>query len=196
MCSDVYLPFFILIASSVSVRVYYSGRHDWFYYTSTKCTIPDDMVLFTCVSSCAQQKAYVVMANIGYGHGGSYLRYCPGLPLWGCEDPVWAVWSPGGACCVMVSPRVQHRQHQPHRPLREILWVLCVLCVVDLFSTIWGLTSMTKHDSGGLPLGAAVRRWHKNHEERSTALLTWAKYEYIDPWWGSCMPYWVGPLFL
>jgi hypothetical protein len=25
-----------------------SGRHDWFYYTSTKCAIPDDMAGQQC----------------------------------------------------------------------------------------------------------------------------------------------------
>jgi len=37
---------------SMYLRMYIrqAGRHDWFYYTSTKCAIPDDMdVYYTCM---------------------------------------------------------------------------------------------------------------------------------------------------
>jgi hypothetical protein len=32
---------------TISECILPSGRHDWFYYTSTKCAIPDDMIAFT-----------------------------------------------------------------------------------------------------------------------------------------------------
>jgi hypothetical protein len=36
-----------------------TGRHDWFYYTSTKCAIPDDMCVHINIHTCILTHTYI-----------------------------------------------------------------------------------------------------------------------------------------
>jgi hypothetical protein len=69
---------------SIRKKGYVVGRHDWFYYTSTKCAIPDDIAgqqhfLEELVTSAQHKRA---KANMLYTHSYSFfvhnLPYCTG----------------------------------------------------------------------------------------------------------------------